>query len=65
MPRAEVIEKLEEDILIHEYWAVEVVEHPEKAELMGDYDWHIMWNEVYRSAIYYLKGGDNDRANNY
>ncbi|GAG58984.1 unnamed protein product, partial [marine sediment metagenome] len=34
-----------------------VVQHPEWAKTMGDYDWHMHWIEVYRNAIYYLQGG--------
>lgn len=57
MSRQEIIERLEYDILIHEYWAVEVTEHPEEAEKMGDYDWHMHWIEVYENALFYLRGG--------
>jgi len=55
MTKAEVIAQLEDDILIHEQWAVIVTEHPEYAPSMGDYDWHMKWIEVYQNAIYYLK----------
>ena len=57
MPRSKVIEELEYDILIHEYWAVKVTQDPKWAPSMGDYDWHIRWIKVYEAAIYYLKGG--------
>jgi len=56
MTRGEVIEKMEEDILIHEYWAVKVTQEPKYAPSMGDYDWHMMWIEVYQNTIYYLEG---------
>ena len=57
LTREKVIEKLREDILIHEQWAVLVAQYPQYAESFGDYDWHIAWNKVYKSAIYYLEGG--------
>ena len=57
MEKIVVIEELEDDILIHELWAVKVVEEPELAEAMGDYDWHMKWIEVYHNAIYYIEGG--------
>lgn len=57
MPRSKVIEELKFDILIHEYWAVKVVEEPTILNLAtGDYDWHIRWIELYKAAIYYLGG---------
>ena len=52
-----VIAMLEEDVLIHEHWAVYVIQHP-KSELIrvvGDYQWHLDWIEVYENAIYYLR----------
>lgn len=55
MSKLEVIEELEYDILIHEYWAVRVIEEPKWAETMGDYKWHLRWMQVYQAAIYYLK----------
>lgn len=58
MTKAEVIEKLKEDILIHEDWAVRVTQTPSLAQSFGDYDWHMQWNEVYKNAIYYLEGGE-------
>ncbi len=57
MTRLDVIGELEDDILIHENWAVYVVQHPEWAKTMGDYDWHMKWIETYKNAIYYLQGG--------
>lgn len=57
MSRQNVIGELEDDILIHENWAVKVVQEPEYAEAMGDYDWHMHWISVYKNAIYYLQGG--------
>ena len=54
LTKAQCIKKLEEDILIHEYWAVKVTEEPAYAASMGDYDWHMAWNEVYRNCIFYL-----------
>lgn len=57
MEKIVVIEELEDDILIHEQWAVRVVQEPKWAEMMGDYDWHMHWIEVYRNALYYLQGG--------
>jgi len=41
MTKEQVIEKLQEDILIHEQWAVIVTEYPQYAESFGDYDWHL------------------------
>jgi len=57
MTKAQVLKKLEEDILIHEYWACKVTEEPGWGDTMGDYDWHLMWIEVYQNCIYYLQGG--------
>lgn len=57
MSNLTVIEELEDDILIHEYWAVKVVQEPKLATTMGDYDWHMHWIEVYQNTIYYLQGG--------
>ena len=51
----EVIDELEYDIEIHEYWAVKVTESPAYAPSMGDYDWHLDWILTYRAAIYYLE----------
>ena len=56
MTADEVIAELEYDILIHENWAVYVVQYPSYAASMGDYDWHMRWIAVYEAAIYYLKG---------
>jgi len=53
-----VVKELEYDILIHENWAVMVVEQPEYALSMGDYDWHMKWIDIYKSAIYYLRSGN-------
>jgi len=55
MSKADVVKKLEEDILIHEYWAVKVTQEPQYAESFGDYDWNIEWIEVYKNAIFYLR----------
>ena len=55
LTKEEVIENLLDDILIHEQWACYVVEYPEYAESMGDYDWHIRWIKIYENAIYYLE----------
>lgn len=52
-----VIEELENDILIHEQWAVLVTQTPSLAVSFGDYDWHLHWIAVYKNAIYYLNGG--------
>ena len=51
----EVLDKLEEDILIHEYWAGYVTQHPSYAASMGDYDWHMTWIEVYENCIHYIE----------
>lgn len=56
LPRSKVIEELEYDILIHEYWAVKVVQQPTWEPYMGSFSWHERWIEVYRAAIYYLRG---------
>ena len=55
MTKAEVIEKLREDILVHEQWACIVTEEPNYGFYYGDYDWHMEWIKVYENAIYYLK----------
>lgn len=55
LTKAQVIKKLEDDILIHEHWAVRVTQEPELAKDFGDYDWHMTWIKVYRNAIFYLK----------
>lgn len=59
MSKQTVIAELEDDILIHERWAVLVVQdqaHYPPANY-GDYDWHMHWITIYRHAIYYLHGG--------
>ena len=59
LPRAKVIEELEYDILIHEAYAAWVVQDPGRypPSVYGDYNWHIRWIQVYKSAIYYMNGG--------
>ena len=55
LTKKKLIEEMEYDILIHEYWAVKVTEEPAWAPSMGDYDWHMRWIEVYRNVIFYLQ----------
>jgi len=50
-----ILEEMEFDIYTHEYWAVKVIEEPEYAEAMGDYEWHMRWINVYESIIYHLR----------
>lgn len=59
MSKQDVIADLEEDILIHERWAVLVVQDPTHypPKNYGDYNWHMKWIEIYKNAIYYLQGG--------
>ena len=53
----QVIEELEYDIVIHESYAVWVVQDPGRypPASFGDYIWHLRWIAVYKSAILYLK----------
>ena len=57
MGKTAIVEELEDDILIHEQWAVAVTQKPSLAKDFGDYDWHMKWIEVYKNAIYCLQGG--------
>ena len=56
----EVIEELELDILIHERYAVAVVQSPNQypPAIHGDYQWHLRWIAVYQAAIYYMENAD-------
>jgi hypothetical protein len=55
MTRKQVIDRLREDIAIHERWIKIVTEHPSYARSFGDVDWHKEWIEVFRHAIWYLE----------
>ncbi len=61
LSQQKVIEELEFDILIHERYAVAVVQEPNQypPAIHGDYDWHMRWIEVYQAAIYYIERADS------
>ena len=72
LTQQQVIEELEYDIVIHEDYAVWVVQNPSRynPKVYGDYDWHIRWIEVYKAAIYYIQRADStipayDRLSTY